>query len=55
MVLRGGVTQIWACRFDRRGARDLSPGILDKLIMLWPEKKIRMVLTKFRPFWSHLK
>ena len=39
----------------RSGVRGISSGILRVLIMLWAEKKIRKVFSKFRPFLSHIK
>ena len=55
MIMRGEFNQIIGCRDRRRGVRSLSSGILGVFIMLWSEKKIRKVLSKFRPFSSHLK
>ena len=55
MVLTGGFTQISICPVHRRGARDLPSGILQVFSMIWAEKKIWKVLSKFRPFASHIK
>ena len=57
-VTRGGFTFLMAVIVypaHRSGVRGISSGILRVLIMLWAEKKIRKVFSKFRPFLSHIK